>query len=154
MKVRAFFIDLGERMGTTFIIGFLTASLPGDHQVSLLQALAIGALAAVASFFTTLLIWFGALKKISNPYVDLIYRAAVTFGQTLLARVVAAGAISALAFDWNTALRISLVAAGSSLLKGLIGFLNPATLGASPILARSAVHLTAHQKRHRLPLVV
>jgi hypothetical protein len=110
MKVRAFFIDLGERMGTTFIIGFLTASLPGDHQVSL--------------------------------------------GQTLLARVVAAGAISALAFDWNTALRISLVAAGSSLLKGLIGFLNPATLGASPILARSAVHLTAHQKRHRLPLVV
>jgi hypothetical protein len=63
--------------------------------------------------------------------LDLVYRAVVTFGQTLLGLAVAAGAVSALTFDWDTALKASVIAAGTALLKGLIGINSKDTLGAS-----------------------
>ncbi|HET6209423.1 MAG TPA: hypothetical protein VFD94_03530, partial [Jatrophihabitans sp.] len=48
--------------------------------------------------------------------------------------LIAAGAISALSFDWDTALKASVIAAGTALLKGLIGVNAQDTLGASPLV--------------------
>lgn len=154
MRVKAFLVDLAERVGTTFLFAFLpfvVEAAPGH--VNYGRAAAVALLAAAGSFFTTLLLWMTDSKLHFNPYLDLAYRAVITFVQVLLGYVVAAGAISAFDFQWNRAVQLALVAAASSLFKALIGLNNPKTLGASTILDRDAVTLREHRPKHKLPLV-
>lgn len=138
-------IDILERVGATFLQTFLGVVFAGTAVISLhgpktsvdwLDALGIAAFAAVAALLTSALRWGTQLlrndRKI-NPYLDLLYRVLITFAQTLLGYVSAAGAISALSFNWNTALVASAGAAGQALFKGLIGLHAP-TLGASTLV--------------------
>lgn len=154
MKTQAFFVDLAERVFSTFLITFLPFVLtapPGG--VNYGRALGIALLAAAVSFFTTLVLWMTGSKLHLNPYFDLVYRAVITFVQSLLGYLVAAGVVSAFDFQWNRAVQLSAIAAGASLLKALIGLNNPKTLGASPILARDAVTLREHKPKSKLPLI-
>lgn len=148
-KSEQFLVDLAERVISTFLQAFLAALLttsavtdastnPNVH-VSWLDAAMIGLLAAVVSALTTLLVWLTDVKAIENPYVDLVYRVVVTFVQTLLGYLVAAGTMSALDFNWNAALLAAAVAAGAALLKALIG-LNAASRGVSVIPRPDARH--------------
>jgi len=148
-----FLTDLAERVLSTFLQVFLATILSETVKVMWGDAAAIALFAAFASFLTTTLVWMGALKLIENPYVDLVYRAVITFGQTLLGYVTAAGLISALSFNWSMALKMSLVAAGVSLLKGLIGLNNSRTLGASPVVLRIKGDERPMPYKRKLPLV-
>lgn len=139
-KGQKFVHDLLERVLATFLQAFLAAVLAtaavtapdGSHiNVDWLNSIGIGLLAALAALLTTVLVWMINRKPIANPYFDLGYRSVITFGQTLVGYVTAAGVISALKFDWNTAVLASLLAAGQALLKGLIGLSNIHTAGAS-----------------------
>lgn len=145
-RVKTLLLDLGERVGSTFAQAFLaalfaTVSVQGavqpSHQVSWAAAASIGLLAAAASFVSTLLLWMVKVKPLANRYLDLAYRVAMTFAQTLLGYLTAAGAVSAFSFNWNAALLASLTAAGQAALKGIIGVTNPRTAGAAVFVPRS-----------------
>ncbi len=140
--------DLAERVATTFLQAFLATLLAGAAtavgpsgavvRVGWFDAAMVGLLAAAVALFTTLAAWMAQSGPIANPYFDLGYRGVLTFVQTLLGYLVAAGSISALAFDWDAALLASLVAAGTALLKGLIGLNNRDTVGASSLVRKAA----------------
>lgn len=145
-KAKALAIDLAERVGSTFAEAFLaalfaTVSVQGvvqpSHQVDWVTAAAIGLMAAAVAFLSTLLLWMVKTKPITNRYLDLLYRVAMTFAQTLLGYLTAAGAVSAFSFNWNAALLASLTAAGQAALKGIIGVTNPRTAGAAVFVPRS-----------------
>ncbi|WP_375490211.1 holin [uncultured Jatrophihabitans sp.] len=139
MTVKAFWTDLGERVVSTFLQVFLATLLAtqsvatgfGHSRADWVNATMVALLAAFAALLTTLLLWLTSRKPIANPLVDLAYRAVVTFGQTLAGYVAAAGLVSALTFDWDTALVASASAAGTALLKGLIGATSRDTSGAA-----------------------
>jgi hypothetical protein len=135
-KIKVFLFDLAERVGSTFAQVFLATLLSTTVHVTWVDAAAVAGLSAFASFLTTILVWLTAMKGIPNPYLDLFYRGGVTFLQTLAGYVTAAGAISAFDFTWSLALKTAAIAAGTSLLKGLIGLNNGRTLGASPLVLR------------------
>lgn len=131
-------LDVVERVLSTFAQAFLAAIIvtsPGQR-VSWTDAAAIAAFAAAASLLTSGVTALTTLK-VSNPYLDLLERALVTFLQTLVGLVAAAGTISALSFDWTTAVKLSLIAAGAALLKGLAGLANKDTLGASVFVPKA-----------------
>lgn len=155
MITKQVFIDIAERVGSTFAQVFLATVLAaaGAH-VMWGDAAAVAGMAAFVSLLTSVVLWLTThVHGLSNPYVDLFYRSGITFLQTLVAYATAAGVFSILDFGWSMALKASLVAAGTSLLKGLIGLNNPATLGASPLV----VHLDDHRRPRpgpgKLPLV-
>lgn len=146
-RVEQFLADLAERVGSTFVQVFLASVLATSAgsvaaRVDWLDSAFIGLLAAFAAFLTTVLSWTVHRKPFANAYLDLAYRAAITFGQTLLGYVVAAGAISALDFDWDSALKASALAAGAALLKALIGLNSRHTAGAAT-LVKSDLRLAA-----------
>lgn len=137
--MKTLLVDLAERVGSTFAQVFLAVVLAvaGTH-VDWGNAAAIAAFAAITALLTTLLSWGLLNRVIHNAYLDLVYRSALTFGQTLAGLLVAAGAISALEFGWTAALKTALIAAGTALLKGLIGMHAPATLGAATFVQNSS----------------
>ena len=132
-------VDIAERVVSTFLQAFMAALLATssggvNSHVDWLNAFMIGLFAALVSVVTSLLTALQSLQKyFVKPYVDLVYRTVITFGQTLLGLLVAAGAVSALTFDWDTALKASLIAAGTALVKGLIGVNSKATVGAATL---------------------
>jgi len=133
------FVDFFERVISTFLQAFIAALLStsaGGEQskVDWFNASMIGLFAAGVAVVTSLLTLIKSAQKYFNrPYIDLAYRAVVTFVQTFLGSLVAAGAVSALTFDWDTALKASLIAAGTALVKGLIGVNALSTVGASTL---------------------
>jgi hypothetical protein len=133
----ASWVGVVERVVSTFLQAFIAALLatsPGavESHVDWGNSFWIGIFAAATSLLTSLMTLIQSLKEkiFDKPGLDLVYRAVVTFGQTLIGLAVAAGAVSALTFDWDTALKASVIAAGTALLKGLIG-INAKTFGAS-----------------------
>ena len=141
-RVEQFVIDLAERAGATFLQAFLSAVVAtgiatpvgGLTNSRWFDGLMVGLLAAITAVLTTLVTWLSNMKPITNPYVDLLYRTVVTFGQTLLGYLVASGAVSALSFNWNAALLSSALAAMGALTKALIGLNSPHTQGASTLV--------------------
>jgi hypothetical protein len=130
-------VDVAERVISTFLQAFLAALLatsPGGTKshVDWLNAALIGLFAALVSLATWLLTFVQSLQEqFAKPYFDLVYRTVLTFLQTFVGLLVAAGVRSALTFDWDTALRTSLIAAAGALLKGLSGIHVRGTIGAS-----------------------
>lgn len=132
---QAFVRDLGERVVSTFLEIFIPMVfvVGGAVRVGWGTAAATAGFGAATAFLTTVLAWYGALKALKNPYVDLAYRSAVTFVQTLVGYMLAATTSTLLTFDWDTALKASIGAAGVALTKGLIG-LNSPTFAASTLV--------------------
>ena len=131
--LRVFLIDLGERTGATFGQAFLSVVIVAGGKVVWIDAVFTGLFAAAITVLSTGVQWLISHKPISNAYIDLGYRTGLTFGQTLLGAMAAAGTVSALAFHWTAALSAAAVAAGTALLKGLIGLNSIKTLGASAV---------------------
>lgn len=132
--------DFAERTLSTFVQVYLAVVLASigtieDARVPWVDAFFV-ALFATAVAVVTSVVKNGAGLKITSPMLDLAYRTALTFAQTLLGLMVAAGTIGALSFDWPAAIRLSLIAAAGALLKGLAGLNNNQTLGASTFVAR------------------
>jgi hypothetical protein len=142
-------VDIGERVGSTFIQTFLSTLVvttavvgpvvTGRTRTDWLGALGVAATAAVVALLTSVVRWLVRMLDsgtLLNPYLDLVYRTVMTFAQTLLGYVTMAGPVPLFKFDWNTALAASLVAAGTALAKAAVGLHAP-TLGAA-VLTKAA----------------
>jgi hypothetical protein len=132
-----------ERVASTFLQAFIAALLAtssGGQQskVDWVNSLLVGVFAALACVLTSVLTLMPKVKKFfDDEHLDLVYRTVMTFAQTFVGLVAAAGLISALSFDYDTAFKTSVIAAGTALLKALIG-VNSATSGAATLGAPQA----------------
>lgn len=138
-------VDIAERVVSTFLQAFIAALLSTsaggiEARVDWLNALLIGLFAALVALVTSLLVLLRSVRKkfSTYPLLDLAYRAVLTFVQTFSGLLLAAGAASALTFDYDTALKTSVIAAGTALLKGLVGINAEDTAGASTLVQRDA----------------
>lgn len=104
----------------------------------------VAAFAAAAALVSTGLKLLATLSLPHDPYLDLLYRVVMTFGQTLAGLMAVAGnGVSLTGFGWSNACGIAAAAATLALLKGFAG-LNGPTVGASVLMRPAAATTTVH----------
>lgn len=129
---RARIVDLAERGVSSFLEVFLGALVAAAGVASVpwetITGQALGAL--VVAELTAIVLWLSKVH-LADSRLDLVLRVVLTFGQSLTASLVVGGVLNAFTFHWTASLKVAAIASAGALLKGISGYLNPSTLGAS-----------------------
>lgn len=126
--------NLAERVAEAFLtvfVGVLIAArgvtnTEAHGAIPWLAALDQGGFAAVVALIAGLLALHVA--ALANPWLDLVYRAVVAFGASLLASLTMSNVDHSLVhFQWATAAYVALLAMVGAVIKALVGMHAPTT---------------------------